>query len=101
MNSETPGFFYKPDNIKRILRVFYVCCAALLLLDLVIHRHVEHPWERLIGFYPLYGFIGCVVLVLAAKAMRKLLMRDEHFYEREPQVRDLVTDKTDEPHVDH
>lgn len=105
-SSDSPGFFDKPDNVKWVLRVFYVCCALLLVMDVVIHRHVIHPWEKLIGFYPLYGFVGCVVLVLLAKLMRKVLMRDEDFYEQQPRVADLVTDKNDDSdseasHVDH
>jgi len=35
-----------------------------------------------IGFYSLYGFVACVILVLLAKEMRKLVMRDEDYYER-------------------
>jgi len=33
------------------------------------------------GFYALFGFVACVVLVLVAKHLRKLLMREETFYE--------------------
>lgn len=62
--------------------LFYLICALLTLADLLVHRHVVHPWEALPGFYPLYGFIGCVVLVLVAKWLRKVLMRDEHYYDR-------------------
>ena len=82
MENEKSYFFDKPDNVKRLLRGFYVCCVVLLLLDLVIHRHVLHSWENLLGFYPLYGFVGCVILVLIAKWMRTFLMRDEDYYEK-------------------
>ena len=34
------------------------------------------------NFYGFYGFIGCVFLVLAAAQLRKVLMRDEDYYER-------------------
>jgi hypothetical protein len=74
-------FFDKPANVRLVLRVFYGLCALLLIGDLVIHRHVLHPWERLFGFYPLFGFVACVLLVLVATQMRKLLMRDEDYYE--------------------
>ena len=39
------------------------------------------PIEGYFGFYSLYGFCACVVLVLVAKEMRKVLMRDEDHYE--------------------
>lgn len=82
MSEEKSHFFDKPENIKLMLRVFYACCVLLFALDFVIHRHVYHPLEQLWGFYPLYGFVGCVVLVLVARWMRTFLMRDEHYYRK-------------------
>ena len=63
----------------------------LFILDFIIHRHKVHPWEGLLGFYAVYGFVGCVVLVLVAKWMRTFLMRDEDYYdnyELDPQETD-------------
>ena len=74
-------FFDDPGNVKKVLRVFYAVCAALLLADFVVHRHVVHEWEGLWGFYAGYGFVACVLLVLIAKEMRKLLMRREDYYD--------------------
>ena len=79
--AEAPGFFEKPENIRIILRVFYVLCAVLVAADFVIHRHVYHPWENLPAFYAIFGFVACVVLVLIATQMRKVLMRDEDYYD--------------------
>ena len=73
--------FDKPKNVQRLLRGFYLCCLLLVLAEFVIHRHVVHPWEGLFAFHAGYGFVACVVLVLAATQMRKLLMRDEDYYE--------------------
>jgi hypothetical protein len=33
-------------------------------------------------FYGLYGFVSCVLLVVAAKELRKVLMRSEDYYDR-------------------
>ncbi len=79
---EQPGFLDKAESVKKLLRVFYAICIGVLLFDLVHHRHVTHPWENLWGFYALFGFIACSVLVLAAKEMRKVVMRKEDYYER-------------------
>ena len=80
---ERKHFVDDPGNGKKVLRVFYVICAVLLLADFVVHRHVVHEWEGLWGFYAGYGFVACVALVLIAKEMRKLLMRREDYYEDE------------------
>ena len=73
--------FDEPKNVKRLLNIFYSCCILLFALDFVIHRHIAHSWENLWGFYPIYGFIGCVILVLVATWMRSFLMRDEDYYD--------------------
>ena len=80
--SKSQDFFDRPETLRLILNSLYVICALLVGLDFVIHRHTEHPWEGLYGFYPIYGFIGCVILVLVAKWMRKILMREEDYYQQ-------------------
>ncbi len=73
-------------NVRRLLWVFGAGCVVLLGLDLFIHRHLtfhggEGAWEGWLGFYPIYGFVACVVLVLVATQMRKVVMRDEDYYD--------------------
>lgn len=82
MSEERKYLFDDPRNTRLIVRGLVAACVILAGLDLVLHRHGEHPWEDVIGFYCLYGFVACVLLVLLAKELRKLLMRDEDYYER-------------------
>lgn len=69
-----------PGHVTLLLRVFFGACALLFLADLVYARHIEHAWERLPGFHPLWGFVGVLVLVFAAKALRRVVMRPEGYY---------------------
>ena len=94
MEDNKKYLFDDPKNVKRLLHFLYVCCALLFILDFVIHRHVIHSWENLWGFYPIYGFVGCVVLVLVATWMRTFLMRPENYYDSEGQ--DLESRSTEE-----
>ncbi len=70
-----------PENVTRIVYALYAVCAGLILIDPLVHKHgpfaIEHFW----GFYAIYGFIGCVGLVLAAKLMRVVLKRPEDYYD--------------------
>ncbi len=85
-------FFDDPRNVRLALRILFAACAVVLLLDIVNFamqlldagelRHADHPGERWLAFHPIYGFVACVVLVLIAKELRKILMRDEDFYDR-------------------
>lgn len=81
MSDGKKHLFDEPRNVRRVIRGLLVVCAVLFGLDLIIHRHVEHPWEAMIGFYAVYGFVGCVVLVLLAKVLRRIVMRSEDFYD--------------------
>lgn len=104
MSSDKKYFFDKPVNVKRLMKVFYACCAILVVLDFVINRYTYHAWENLWAFYPLYGFVGCVVLVVIAKWMRTFLMRDEDYYDLDEQRRldEFVRNSQKEAkHVDH
>lgn len=80
MQQQRKHFFEKPDNTKRVIRIFYTICAGLLVVDVFYHRHIQHTWEQLWGFYAIYGFVACVALVLIAKELRRLVMRDERYY---------------------
>ena len=81
MDSSKPGIFYQPRTIRRILTVLHLACACLFLSDLMFYRHVVDPIEEIVGFYGLYGFIACWLLVILAKLMRRILMRGENYYD--------------------
>ncbi len=93
-------FFDKPRNVAIVLYSLYFSCALLLLLDFIIHRHTLHPWEGLLGFYAVYGFVGCVALVLVSTWMRSVLMREEEYYHRNESV-DEVEDHQGGNNVGH
>jgi hypothetical protein len=74
-------FFDRPENVERLLKVFYAICILLVLADFVLHRHTGFGWEEIPAFYAFYGFAACVVLVVIAKKMRNVLMRKEDYYD--------------------
>jgi hypothetical protein len=78
---EKRHLFDDPKNVKRVLYILYAICAGLFIGDFFINRPIEHPWEALFGFYAIFGFTACVLLVLGAKEMRKIVMRKEDYYD--------------------
>ena len=73
--------FDDPLNVKRAIYLLYAICGITLIADFLVRRHVDYPWEQMIGFYCIYGFVACVLLVLIAKQMRKVLMRSDDYYD--------------------
>jgi len=80
---EKRHFFDKPQNFKRVLKLFFLICAVLFLLDFFIHKsHAHFEVEESFGFYAVYGFVSFIVLVAVAKyILRPLVMRREDYYE--------------------
>ena len=79
--------FDNPRNVKRLIWIFFALCVVMLSLDFIIHRHPsfaagEFTAEGWFGFYAIYGFVACVLLVLIATQLRKILMRAEDYYDR-------------------
>ena len=79
----TVGWADRPMIRQRIRYGLYAVCAVLLLAELVVHRHTVMPLEKLPAFYPLYGFLSLVVVVLLSKGLRRLIGRPEGYYNRE------------------
>ena len=70
------------ENVTRLYRGLWLLGGALVLADLLIHRHAETALDGWFGFYGVYGFVACVALVLAAKLLRRIVMRREDYYDR-------------------
>ncbi|MGB5209907.1 MAG: hypothetical protein WBN31_00835 [Gammaproteobacteria bacterium] len=81
------GFFDRPENVTRLWRGFVAACVFVAALDLLglleflYHRHSSFFVEGMPGFYAAWGFIGISLLIVLAKALRKLLMRPEDYYD--------------------
>ena len=81
MAAERQHLFDRPRNIRRLLYVLYGICALLLASEFLYQRHPQHAWDGWPGFYAGYGFVGCVLLVLVAKLLRRFLKRPENYYD--------------------
>ena len=70
-------------NVDRLVYALYVACALLFVADLLYLKKVHFAFESWIGFYGWYGFCSYVFIVLSAKLWRRLVKRDEDYYERD------------------
>jgi len=68
--------------MKTMLQVVVALCALLFAVEPFVHKHGEFRFEEWFGFHGIFGFVACVALVLAAKALRRWLKRPEDYYER-------------------
>lgn len=73
--------FDKPENVRRLLKGFFVALVLVLLAEFFVDMHGEFSVEHFFGFYAVYGFISYVTLIFVAKFFRKILMRKEDYYD--------------------
>ncbi len=72
----------EPKNVKKIIGFVVIVCIALFVADAFYHKHPHFAAEGWFGFYAIYGFVMSVGMVLIARLMRVLLMRDEEYYDK-------------------
>lgn len=84
---EPVGWFDRKENVRMVLAGLFAGCALLVIIDVIFwvtgfDKHPYFKWETWPGFYAVYGFVACVLLVLVSKhVLRPLVMRAEDYYE--------------------
>ncbi len=84
---EKQHFFDRRQNVTRLLMILFSSCVILFLLDFffqenLLDKHAEFSWEEWPGFYPVFGFVACVMLVLISKfVLRPVVIRKEDYYD--------------------
>ena len=82
MSTEKKHIFDSPKNVQRVLYGLFGSLALLLAIEPFITKHPYFAWESWFGFYAIYGFVACVLLVLAAKyILRPIVKRKENYYD--------------------
>lgn len=71
-----------PKNIKKLIVLLCVISAGLLIVDAFYEKHAYFAAEYLFGFYPVFGVVMCLGVVIVAKLMRAVLQRDEEYYDK-------------------
>ncbi len=71
----------KPGSVDKVWWALVILCVLLTGADLVYEKHPHYEIEKWFGFYSAFGFIFSVGLVLAARELRRFLMRKEDYYD--------------------
>jgi len=78
---------------KHLFGILYVCLAASILADVLVkfhgqaeaeaQAHTAFLWQTIPGFSAIYGFVGCVLIIVVSKSLGHLwLQREEDYYEK-------------------
>jgi len=86
--SDDPRWLDVARHVTWLVRGLYVTCGLAFLADLFYAKDGHFPVEQWFGFYAAFGFVVSVLLVLTAKQLRRVLRRDEDYYEPVDEGRD-------------
>ena len=67
---------------KTIKRTAYAALILIFVIDFFIPRYEIHFFgDRIPGFWSLFGFIACILIILISKWIGHLgIMQDENYY---------------------
>ncbi len=61
--------------------ILLILGAALLIADLLAHRHGEIDAEDILFFPAFFGFLAFIVFVIGGVILRSLISRGEDYYD--------------------
>lgn len=79
-----PEKHYWLDDKRNVHKIFWALvsvCTLLLLSDFFIDHHGVFSFQNWFGFFGFFGFGLSFLLVLTSKQLRKILMRNEDYYD--------------------
>ena len=76
------ALFDNPRNVKIFLFLFYASLLILLFAELFVEKHPYFKFEGFFNFSAIFGYLAGVVIIFLARIFRKLVSRDENYYDR-------------------
>ncbi|MCX5876830.1 MAG: hypothetical protein NT087_11165 [Deltaproteobacteria bacterium] len=71
------------DRLKLVIRLSYVGLALVVAWDVlfVSKEHAHTAVERIPGFWAVFGFIACVVIIIVSKwfGHRGIMTREDYY----------------------
>lgn len=87
-------WLYRPRTVS-ILRIWGIALLVVIVLaELFVSVYTQFDFANWFAFHALYGFASCVVLVLIASALGRLLRRDAHYYQPDEPARETSREES-------
>ncbi len=79
-SGERPRWLDHKANVDKLVYGLWAICGLLVLADFFYEKHPYFGFDGWFAFYAVFGFAAYCVIVLSAKAFRRLVRRDEDYY---------------------
>ena len=71
----------RPATIRKLWIFGIVILAVIALTDIFLTPHPHFGVDGYFGFFSIYGFFTCVLMVIGAKALSIFLKRKDTYYD--------------------
>ncbi|HDN68462.1 MAG: hypothetical protein ACXQT6_05345 [Candidatus Methanospirareceae archaeon] len=77
---------------KQLFGILYACLAASVVAELLVpllspplsheQAHAAFVWQEIPGFSAIYGFVGCILIIVVSKALgHRWLQKEVNYYD--------------------
>ena len=81
MSDQPENFLSRPKTIRRLWQVFILVLALTVLAQFIFDIKGYFTIDGWFGFGAVYGFLSCLLMVLLAKLLGRLVKRPESYYQ--------------------
>ena len=81
MTDKGSSLFERPGFVRGLVIALYATCVVLGAVGLFVDMHGHFDFEGWPLFFGLFGFAGYTFIVFSAKGLRRLLRREEDYYD--------------------
>ncbi len=65
-----------------MIKLFYCLLSALVIIDVFVEKHPHISLEKIPGFWAVFGFLACSVLIIVARWFgRTGIETEENYYD--------------------
>jgi hypothetical protein len=73
-------------ELKYLFGILYACIAMSLIAGVLVQFftpfHADFVWQEIPGFSAIYGFFGCIAIIVVSKALgQHWLQKEEGYYD--------------------
>ncbi|NLW24142.1 MAG: hypothetical protein GXY91_02660 [Clostridia bacterium] len=68
-------------TMKKVLTISGILLVLATFIELIFaHPHGTYWWHNLVAFDIVFGFFGCLLLIVVAKGLGNFLQQPENYY---------------------